>query len=157
MVASPRPVTQAPDSDPRPGSRPATVAGGKAHWDALTTEALATGGLTTAQQANGFNRDTDSVSLGTIESLPHSGSIPSNLRVTAKTATTVDTAWEPVASATSYRLRRGGVDVTGATALTVLTFHETGLTTGTGYDYTVSALVNGTRGPESPAVHVVTA
>lgn len=42
---TPRPVTEAPASDPRPDSRPASVAGGKAHWDALTTEAVATGGI----------------------------------------------------------------------------------------------------------------
>lgn len=31
--------------DPRPASRPADPAGGKAHWDALTTPAVATGGI----------------------------------------------------------------------------------------------------------------
>lgn len=40
-MTDPTPLTVQPD--PRPASRP-EPAGGKAHWDALTTEAEATGG-----------------------------------------------------------------------------------------------------------------
>jgi hypothetical protein len=75
MAVTPRPVTTAPDSDPRPtgnavSPRPATVAGGKAHWDALTTEAIATGGLTWQQVAHGFDPVNDVRSIRTMENLP---------------------------------------------------------------------------------------
>lgn len=42
--------------DPRPASRPAEPAGGKAHWDALTTEAVATGGFKWQQLRDGYER-----------------------------------------------------------------------------------------------------
>lgn len=72
---TPRPVTEAPAADPRPtgngvSPRPATVAGGKAHWDALTVEAQATGGLTPAQQAHGFDPVNDVRNIRTMEQLP---------------------------------------------------------------------------------------
>ncbi len=53
---TPRPVTTAPAADPRPASRPSTVAGGKAHWDALTTEAVATGGIPWQDLRDGYDR-----------------------------------------------------------------------------------------------------
>lgn len=155
MAVTPRPVTTAPDSDPRAASRPATVAGGKAHWDALTIEALATGGLTAAQVATGYDPTLDPHRAA--ESLPNNG-VPLNLRSTAVTATTADLAWNAVFDAVSYRLRRNGVDVAGATALTALTFHDTGLTTATTYSYTVSSIdASGVRSAESGAVSVKTA
>lgn len=42
---TPRAATAPPAADPRPASRPTSVAGGKAHWDALTQEAVADGGI----------------------------------------------------------------------------------------------------------------
>lgn len=51
-MTAPTPV----QPDPRPASRPADPAGGKAHWDALTTEAVATGGYTWQQVRDGYTR-----------------------------------------------------------------------------------------------------
>lgn len=58
---TPRPVATPPASDPRPADRPTEVAGGKAHWDALTTEALATGGLHWTEVRDGYTGENDPV------------------------------------------------------------------------------------------------
>lgn len=51
-MTTPTPV----QPDPRPASRPAEPAGGKAHWDALTTEAVATGGIAWQDLRDGYER-----------------------------------------------------------------------------------------------------
>ena len=66
---TPRPVATPPASDPRPTSRPTEVAGGKAHWDALTVEAVATGGLTWQEARDGYQPANDP-SLRDPEPLP---------------------------------------------------------------------------------------
>ncbi len=154
-MTSPRPVATPPSTDPRPSARPATVAGGKAHWDALTTEAIATGGLTAQQVANGYDPSKDPV-VSTMEQLPYSGSVPANLRTTARTTTSIALAWGTVPNATTYRLRDNGVDVSGATALASPSFSHTGLTAGSTHTYTVSALVGGVRQSESPVLTATT-
>lgn len=155
-MTAPRPVDQAPASDPRPGTRPAEAAGGKAHWDALTTEKVAVGGYTWQEIRDGYQSDDDPVLRG-VEPLPYSGTVPPNLRTTARTTTTVALAWDPPqGGATNYRVRDGGVDVSGATALTGTTYTHTGLTAGTTHNYTVSAVKGGVRGPETPVVTATT-
>lgn len=145
---TPRPVREAPQSDPRPATRPAQVAGGKAHWDALTTEEIAAGGLTWKQVRDGYQPGDDPV-LRAVEPLPGSATVPQNLRTTARTTTSIATTWDAVTGATSYRLRDNGVDVTGATALATPGFNHTGLTANSTHNYTVSALISATRGGES--------
>lgn len=150
---TPRAVDTAPSSDPRPTTRPTEAAGGKAHWDALTTEKVAVGGLTWQQARDGYQSENDPV-LRTTEPLPGSGTVPANLRTTARAATSIALAWDaPLGAAvTSYRLRDNGVDVTGATALNATTYTHTGLTANTEHKYTVSALRGSTRGAESPVL-----
>lgn len=153
---TPRAVDTPPASDPRPGTRPAEAAGGKAHWDALTTEKVAVGGLTWQDARDGYQPGDDPV-LRTVEPLPGSGTVPANLRTTARAATSIALAWDaPLGGATSYRLRDNGADVTGATALTGTTFNHTGLTAGTSHNYTVSALKGGVRSAESPVLATAT-
>ncbi len=66
---TPRPVDTPPASDPRPDSRPDEAAGGKAHWDALTIEKVATGGLTWQEVRDGYQSGNDPA-LRTVEPLP---------------------------------------------------------------------------------------
>lgn len=66
---TPRAVATPPANDPRPDSRPDEVAGGKAHWDALTTEAVATGGLTWQEVRDGYDPREDPI-VRTEELLP---------------------------------------------------------------------------------------
>lgn len=86
--------------------------------------------------------------------------VPGSVAATANSSTSVTVTWAASTDAVgvaSYRLRRGGVNVTGATALTGLTFTETGLTPSTAYSYTVSAVdAAGNRSAESTAAPVTT-
>lgn len=149
---TPRAVTAPPAEDPRPASRPTTVAGGKAHWDALTTEAIATGGIPWQNLRDGY----DPRNVRKAELLPATQT-PQGLRSPAQTATTVQLAWWTTSRAVSYRLRRDGADVAGATALTGTTYTDTGRTANTSYSYTVSSVdASGLRSEESPALVVKT-
>jgi predicted phage tail protein len=83
--------------------------------------------------------------------------VPGSVTAQAVSGTSVTVSWSASTdntSVASYRVRRDGVDVSGATALTVLTFTETGLAAGT-YGYTVSAVdAAGNRSGESPVASV---
>jgi hypothetical protein len=63
--------------------------------------------------------------------------------------------WEPVATATSYRVKRAtseaGPYVIVVTGLTTTNYTDTGVQNGTGYYYVVSALVGGGESPNSGA------
>jgi parallel beta-helix repeat protein len=85
---------------------------------------------------------------------------PQNLRATNVTPSTVDLAWDAASDdvgVTTYRLRRNGspiADLSGST----LTYSDTGLSPGTQYTYSVTALdAAGHESPLSNALQVTTA
>lgn len=86
--------------------------------------------------------------------------VPGNVIATANSDTQITINWDASTDAVgvaSYRLRRGGVDVPGATALTGLSYVDTGLTASTLYSYTVSAVdAAGNRSAESTAAPATT-
>jgi chitodextrinase len=86
--------------------------------------------------------------------------VPTGVTATATSPTTVELTWTASTDAVgvaSYRVRRDGVDVTGATALTGTFFEDTGRTGSTTYSYTVSAVdAAGNRSAESSAATATT-
>jgi trimeric autotransporter adhesin len=85
---------------------------------------------------------------------------PQNLRATNVAASVVDLAWDAASDnlgVTTYRLRRNGspiADLSGST----LTYSDTGLSPGTQYTYTVTALdAAGHESPLSNALQLTTA
>lgn len=109
--------------------------------------------LTTTQVSNHY-------AAGTASADTTAPTVPGSVTATANSATQITVAWAASTDATgvaSYRVRRGGVDITGATAVTGLSFVDTGLTTGTLYSYTVSAVdAAGNRSAESTAATATT-
>ncbi|MFJ2308993.1 PHB depolymerase family esterase [Streptomyces sp. NPDC087846] len=75
---------------------------------------------------------------------------PSGLRVTAVTADSVSLAWDAVAGAGSYAVRRDGVRVATTASPS---YTDPGLTAGTAYRYTVAA-VDGTGTPGTASAQV---
>jgi chitodextrinase len=86
--------------------------------------------------------------------------VPAGVTATTNSSTQITVAWSASTDAVgvaSYRLRKGGVDVTGATALTGTSFAVTGLTPSTLYSFTVSAVdAAGNRSAESTAATATT-
>jgi parallel beta-helix repeat protein len=77
-------------------------------------------------------------------------SAPANLRTTSVSGTAVELAWNAATdnvAVSSYRLRRDGAAIADVSAAT-LTYTDSGLTTGTLYRYTLTAL--DAQGNESP-------
>ena len=75
---------------------------------------------------------------------------PANLRVTGQTTTTVSLAWDAVAEAEGYELRRDGSTVIAAGGVTSYT--DESLTTDTAYAYEARAFRGSARSAWSPAV-----
>lgn len=86
--------------------------------------------------------------------------VPANVVATANSATQVTITWSASTDAvgvSSYRVRRNGVDLVGATALTGTSFVDTSVAEATGYSYTVSAIdAAGNRSAESTAAAATT-
>ncbi|MFD4757834.1 PHB depolymerase family esterase [Streptomyces sp. NPDC058439] len=79
---------------------------------------------------------------------------PSGLRVTAITANSASLSWNAVPGAASYTVHRNGTKVASPTSTT---YTDTGLTAGTAYQYTVTAVDgSGTPGTASPQVTATT-
>ncbi|WP_406381129.1 PHB depolymerase family esterase [Streptomyces sp. NBC_01618] len=79
---------------------------------------------------------------------------PSGLRVTAVTANSASLSWNAVPGAASYTVHRNGTKVASPTSTT---YTDTGLTAGTAYQYTVTAIDgSGTPGTTSPPVVATT-
>lgn len=87
-------------------------------------------------------------------------SVPANVTARADSSTEVGVAWNASTDAvgvTSYRVRRGGVDLPGATAVAGTSFMDTSVAASTAYSYTVSAVdAAGNRSAESAVVTVTT-
>jgi poly(hydroxyalkanoate) depolymerase family esterase len=87
---------------------------------------------------------------------PDTGALPAptGLTVTGTTDTTVALSWNAVPGAASYTVHRGGAKVGTATSTA---YTDTGLATGTTYDYTVAAVdPAGAAGAVSTAVTATT-
>lgn len=86
--------------------------------------------------------------------------VPTGVTASANSSTSATVAWTASTdnvAVTSYRLRRGGVDLTGATAVTGTSYTDNTLSPLTGYSYTVSAVdAAGNRSAESSAATVTT-
>ena len=86
--------------------------------------------------------------------------VPTGVTATANSSTSVTVAWTASTDAVgvaSYRVRRGGVDVTGATAVVGTSFTDTSVSASTTYSYTVSAVdAAGNRSAESTGASVTT-
>lgn len=86
--------------------------------------------------------------------------VPGSVTATVNSATSVTVSWSASTDAvgvTSYRLRRNGVDVTGATAVAGTSFTDTTAIGNTAYSYTVSAVdAAGNRSAESSAATATT-
>lgn len=86
--------------------------------------------------------------------------VPSNVAATANSATSVTISWTASTDDTgvaSYRIMRGGVALTGATAVSGTSFTDTTVSASTAYSYTVSAVdAAGNRSAESTAATVTT-
>ncbi|MCX4786402.1 PHB depolymerase family esterase [Streptomyces sp. NBC_01221] len=79
---------------------------------------------------------------------------PSGLRVTAVTANSASLSWNAVPGAASYTVHRNGTKVASPSSTT---YTDTGLTAGTAYQYTVTAVDgSGTPGTASPQVTATT-
>jgi Fibronectin type III domain/Esterase PHB depolymerase len=78
-------------------------------------------------------------------------SAPTALTVIDTSDTSVDLAWAPQSSATTYRVQRAGADgvFTAVGDVTGPSFADAGLTPGAAYRWRVSATVGGTEGPAS--------
>lgn len=122
-----------------------------AAWDtAETFPATYSGKVSTASASSGFRVSSMEIVENPDTTPP---AIPANLSVTAVTDTSVTLQWSAAADALSYRLMRDGVAVTGATSLATTSFTDTGLTPGSSYSYTISAVdAAGNRSGESPSV-----
>jgi hypothetical protein len=85
---------------------------------------------------------------------------PGTLSSTASTSTTVDLAWGAATNASSYRVERqlhtGGSWATVQSGITGQTFHDTGLSPETAYDYRVIATNSVGDGPPSNVLTVTT-
>lgn len=87
-------------------------------------------------------------------------SAPASIAVVANSATSVGITWTASTDDTavvSYRVRRDGVDLPGATAVAGLTFTDNTVSGGNAYSYTSSAVdAAGNRSPESIAATITT-
>jgi fibronectin type 3 domain-containing protein len=107
---------------------------------------------------NGFGAMLALVSGGGSDTTPPS--VPGSVTATANSSTQVTLGWAASSDGvgvTSYRVRRGGVDLAGATALTGTSFVDTTVSASTVYNYTVSAVdAAGNRSAESAVASVTT-
>lgn len=87
-----------------------------------------------------YNDDGDSPAATLTVTVVLPPSAPANLRMTARTRTTISLAWDAVSGAEGYRLYRDGVQIYGG-ADTAHT--DTGLSTETPYAYAVEAFNSG--------------
>lgn len=122
----------------------------------------ATGTLTGTITTGSTNNVTTLVELAPLATGPDTTAptVPTGVTATANSETQVTIAWTASTDAVgvaSYRIRRGGTDLTGATAVTGLSFADTTVVAGTAYSYTVSAVdAAGNRSAESTAAPVTT-
>lgn len=103
-----------------------------------------TGGAVLVDQLAVYGRAVTAAEVGVLGALP---AAPTNLVVTAKTARSMDLAWDPVPNATSYIISKGTgsgdeVFLTHAPATTA-TYRADHLAIETQYSWTVRAVVNG--------------
>lgn len=86
--------------------------------------------------------------------------VPGSVAAVADSATQVTINWAASTDAVgvaSYRVRRGGVDLAGASAVAGTSFVDTSVVASTAYSYTVSAVDSaGNRSAESAAANVTT-
>lgn len=130
-------------------ARPTVGATGTRSWTSTDATSLGMAGIAAAfRPATGAAADTTAPS------------VPTSVTATAGGPTSVTVAWTASTDAvgvTSYRVRRNGVDLTGATAVTGTSFTDTTTTGGTTYSYTVSAVdAAGNRSAESSTATVTT-
>lgn len=83
-----------------------------------------------------YNDDGDSPEATLTVTVVLPPSVPAELRMTARTRTTISLAWDAVSGAEGYRLYRGGVQIYSGT---VSSYTDTGLSTETPYTYAVEA------------------
>lgn len=87
-------------------------------------------------------------------------SVPANVTATADSASQVTISWDASTDdvgVASYRIRREGADLPGATALTGTSYADASVAASTTYSYTVSAVdAAGNRSAESAAATVTT-
>lgn len=87
-----------------------------------------------------YNDDGDSPEATLTVTVVLPPSAPAELRITARTRTTISLAWDSVAGAAGYRLYRDGVQIYGGTAAS---YTDTGLSAETPYTYAVEAFNSG--------------
>jgi poly(hydroxyalkanoate) depolymerase family esterase len=81
---------------------------------------------------------------------------PAGLTVTATTDTMVSLSWSAVSGASSYNVYRSGTKV-NTSAISTTSYTDTGLSSGTTYSYTVSAVNgSGNEGPQSSSLNATT-
>lgn len=79
---------------------------------------------------------------------------PSNLTATVISSERIDLNWSAVSGAVSYKVYRNGVLIASPTTTS---YSDTGLSSGTTYSYTVSAVnIDGTESPQSSSVSATT-
>ena len=87
-----------------------------------------------------YNDDGDSPAATLTVTVVLPPSAPANLRMTARTRTTISLAWDAVSGAEGYRLYRNGVQIYNGTAVSYI---DTGLSAETTYAYAVEAFNSG--------------
>ena len=87
-----------------------------------------------------YNDDGDSPEATLTVTVVLPPSAPAELRMTARTRTTISLAWDTVAGAAGYRLYRDGVQIYGGTEAS---YTDTGLSAETSYTYAVEAFNSG--------------
>ena len=87
-----------------------------------------------------YNDDGDSPAATLTVTVVLPPSAPAELRMTARTRTTISLAWDAVSGAEGYRLYRNGVQIYNGTAVSYI---DTGLSTETTYTYAVEAFNSG--------------
>lgn len=130
------------------------------YTDTGRTNGTALSYVLTAYDAAGNTKTASASATPVAPSDTTAPTVPSGVTATANSQTQVTLSWSPSTDAVgvaSYRVRRAGSDLSGATALTGTTFVDTTVVAGTAYSYTVSAVdAAGNRSAESTAATVTT-